>query len=157
MIFLKNILLFFIFKLVFGKLLFKILKKKLKFLSFNSKFVLFKITSLIPRFFIENKLKNSEKELKSLFAFRDELKKDLGQISDGVENANEAAKSQLECPICLEMMKPPTKIWMCPQTHLVCDACREGMVNNVCPTCRSGKITGRAFLAENISRALFGK
>ena len=80
---------------------------------------------------------------------------------DGVENPSdtgmEAAKSQLECPVCLEMMKPPRKIWMCPQTHLVCEECCQGMVNNVCPTCRSGKMTMRAFLAENMARALFGK
>ena len=110
---------------------------------------------------IENTLITSEKVMKSLVEFRDELEKDMGLIGEGMKSAKdtgmEAAKSQLECPVCLEMMKPPTKIWMCPQTHLVCEECREGMVNNVCPTCRSGKMTTRAYLAENMARALFGK
>ena len=88
---------------------------------------------------IENTLKTSEKEMKYLVEFRDELEKDMGLIGDRIESAKdtgvEAAQSQLECPVCLEMMKPPIKIWMCPQTHLVCEECREGMVNKVCPTC----------------------
>ena len=98
--------------------------------------------------------------MKYLVDLKNELEKDIGHISDDSDNDRdtgvEAAKSQLECPICLELMKPPTKIWMCPQTHLVCEECRDGMVNSVCPTCRSGKIIGRAFLAENMARALFG-
>ena len=110
---------------------------------------------------IEETLKKSEQQIKSLFNLRSELEKDIVKIGDAVENTGDtgmdAVKSQLECPVCLEMMKPPRKIWMCPQTHLICDECREGMANNVCPTCRSGKMTMRAFLAENMARALFGK
>ena len=111
---------------------------------------------------INTMLKNSGKEIESLFNLRNELKKGMEAIDEGVEvtsdsAAVEAAKDELGCPICLKKMKPPTKIWMCPQTHLVCDKCREGMVNNVCPTCRTGRITGRAFLAENMARALFGE
>ena len=72
------------------------------------------------------------------------------------DDSFEAAKSQLECPICLEVMKPPVKIWMCPQTHLVCEDCKDRMDNSICPTCRSDKVEGRAFFAENMARALFG-
>ena len=79
--------------------------------------------------------------MKTLYDLKTEFEKVI-EINDcGVDNCSdtgvEAAKSQLECPVCLEMMKPPTKIWMCPQTHLVCEVCREGMESNVCPTCRS--------------------
>merc|ERR1712242_312292 len=71
-------------------------------------------------------------------------------------NGLELARSRLKCPVCLERMKPPSRIWMCPQTHLVCQDCQDEMENDVCPTCWSERVTGRAFQAENMARALFG-
>ena len=67
------------------------------------------------------------------------------------------AQSCLECPICMEYMSPPKRIWMCPREHLLCEMCRNQLENqNECPTCRSDTVIGRAFFAENIARALFG-
>ena len=80
---------------------------------------------------------------------------------DGVEEA----RGHLECPICLEMMRPPTRIWQCPQSHLVCEICRNQLKNQRCncrnclqrcPTCWTGRVTMRAHFAENMARALFG-
>merc|ERR1712242_306862 len=71
-------------------------------------------------------------------------------------NGLELARSRLKCPVCLERMKPPSRIWMCPRTHLLCQDCLDEMENDVCPTCWSERVTGRAFQAENMARALFG-
>ena len=70
---------------------------------------------------------------------------------DGVEEA----RGHLECPICMEMMRPPTRIWQCPQSHLVCETCRDRLDNFVCPSCKTETVTQRARVAENMARALF--
>jgi len=69
----------------------------------------------------------------------------------------EAAKGTLECPVCLETMRPPIKIWMCKSSHLACEPCKNNLRRRSCPTCRTGKVTLRAFMAENFARSLFKK
>jgi len=75
----------------------------------------------------------------------------------------EAAKSSLECPMCMELMKPPTKIWMCPLNHIVCGPCRDKLklksqtCRIPCPTCRTQRVDLRAFLAENFARTVFNE
>ena len=71
---------------------------------------------------------------------------------DGVEEA----RGHLECPVCLELMRPPTRIWQCPQSHLVCETCRDRLENLKCPSCRTAKVSMRARVAENMARALLG-
>ena len=70
---------------------------------------------------------------------------------DGVEEA----KGHLECPICFKVMRPPTRIWQCPQSHLVCEICRDKLENMRCPSCRTETVTQRARLAERMAIALF--
>jgi len=72
------------------------------------------------------------------------------------ENLN-AARATLECPICMELMKPPTKIWMCSSNHIVCEPCRDKLKGKRCPTCRNERVTWRAHLAENFARTVFNK
>lgn len=80
----------------------------------------------------------------------------------------ESARAELKCPVCLDLMKPPTKIWMCSKSHLVCDTCKNILTCRTsrvtleqcsacprCPTCRTSPANLRAFFAENIARALF--
>jgi len=67
----------------------------------------------------------------------------------------EAARATLECPICMELMKPPNKIWMCSSSHIVCEPCRGKLKGMWCPTCRTEKVILRAHLAENFARTLF--
>lgn len=52
-----------------------------------------------------------------------------------------------ECPVCLEEMTPPQRIFQCRNGHLLCGACRLGLPSSVCPKCRS-EITGRAHDTE---------
>jgi len=63
--------------------------------------------------------------------------------------------SDLECPICLEEMKPPMRIWQCLSGHPVCDTCMRSPRVTACPTCRQ-KIVGRNVLAEKLAKSMYG-
>lgn len=41
-------------------------------------------------------------------------------------------ESELECPICFELSRPP--IYQCPEGHIICNACRPRVSR--CPVCR---------------------
>merc|ERR1712241_225729 len=84
------------------------------------------------------------------------LTKDLTNLDAGGANADvDAARDDMECPVCMEMMKPPARIWMCSSTHLICETCKFSLDDNLCPTCRAVPVTIRAYFAENMARRLF--
>jgi len=60
-----------------------------------------------------------------------------------------------ECPICMDDMKPPTKIMQCKGGHLICEKCKSRPSVQFCPTCRE-EFTGRAVGIEGYLRQLFG-
>ena len=112
---------------------------------------------------MEMRLKVQEEEKKeSLFKLKktvEDLTKELqhievdsGMVTCGVVKE---ARGHLECPICLEWMRPPTRIWQCPQSHLVCETCRQQLENFRCPSCRTETVSIRARVAENMAKALF--
>ena len=76
------------------------------------------------------------------------LKQDLKKIED-------QSPREFECPVCLEVMKPPMKIWQCEANHLICEECKFKLQNALCPTCRIKTILGRAVSVEAIARSLF--
>jgi len=84
----------------------------------------------------------------------DRRKLDMDPDSDTTSKL-EAARDTLECPVCLNIMNPPLRIWMCSSSHLVCEPCKERLEGRQCPTCRTETVTLRAFIAENFSRSLF--
>ena len=57
-----------------------------------------------------------------------------------------------ECPICLELMLPPTKIFTCSNGHLVCGPCKEKVAQ--CSICMK-PVMGRATAMEQMLRTLF--
>ena len=62
---------------------------------------------------------------------------------------------ELECPVCLMEMLPPTKIWQCRSGHLVCQSCkRNPNMGRRCPVCRQ-EIIGRATTLEKIAERFF--
>lgn len=66
----------------------------------------------------------------------------------------EARRPQIpECPVCLEEMVPPTRIFQCGNGHLVCETCKNGLRPCICPECRQN-IIGRATAMENLLRSL---
>jgi len=75
---------------------------------------------------------------------------------------------QLECPVCMEVARPPMRLKQCGQGHIICDSCHgkaeveanaqreedEGAIGgnpdlDLCHTCR-GVITGRPSALERI-------
>ena len=86
----------------------------------------------------------------------------IGKLENAIRNIDlnrilnqTSSCSELECPICLEEMRPPMRIWQCVSGHPVCDTCRRNPRVSECPTCRQ-KIVGRNVLAEKLARSLFG-
>lgn len=66
-----------------------------------------------------------------------------------------AARQDLTCPVCGEVMAPPARIWQCEQGHVVCETCKDWLGQLACPTCRTAVITGRNLALERIARSLF--
>uniref|UniRef100_A0A182LZK1 RING-type domain-containing protein n=1 Tax=Anopheles culicifacies TaxID=139723 RepID=A0A182LZK1_9DIPT len=52
----------------------------------------------------------------------------------------------LECPICLEIIRPPS--WQCNHGHLICSGCRSRTTK--CPICREVLGRGRCIVADKL-------
>lgn len=74
--------------------------------------------------------------------------------SDDDEEIVEKTRSELECPVCMEEMKPPRRIWQCSDGHPLCENCKKKPEMNHCPTCRK-YLVGRSTIAEKLARALY--
>lgn len=78
--------------------------------------------------------------------------------NDDETGDNDDLESHLQCPVCLELMVPPTRIWQCAKSHPICQGCKNKMdqINDrFCPICRSQPIMGRAHTIESIVRSLY--
>jgi len=76
-------------------------------------------------------------------------------------NKQEAAERALECPVCFDHMRHPMKIWMCENSHLICEACKDKLKardllgGGKCPTCTTQPITLRSHKSEELARIIF--
>ena len=64
----------------------------------------------------------------------------------------------LECPVCLEEMKPPKKVFQCSNGHVICELCKNNPEVRSCPTCRvkfRGHNVVRNIVAEKLARSTF--
>uniref|UniRef100_A0A8D8PAK0 E3 ubiquitin-protein ligase SINAT2 n=1 Tax=Culex pipiens TaxID=7175 RepID=A0A8D8PAK0_CULPI len=52
----------------------------------------------------------------------------------------------LECPVCLEVIRPPS--WQCYHGHLICSGCRSR--SSKCPICRVLLGRGRCIVADKL-------
>ena len=62
----------------------------------------------------------------------------------------------LECPVCLDEMRPPVKIFQCSNGHAICEHCKDNPNVKSCPTCRvvfTGDNVTRNILAESMAEA----
>jgi hypothetical protein len=41
-----------------------------------------------------------------------------------------------ECPVCLDVCKPPKQIMQCPEGHIMCKTCADNPQMKICPQCR---------------------
>jgi len=74
-----------------------------------------------------------------------------------------SACKELECPICMEVMAPPSRIWQCKMGHVICEPCKERVSKEngsdpselPCPTCKTAPFIGRNLALERVARSLF--
>jgi hypothetical protein len=71
-----------------------------------------------------------------------------------------SAWKELECPICMEVMAPPSRIWQCKMGHVICESCKdrvslENGAQPPCPTCKTAPFIGRNLALERVARSLF--
>ena len=62
-----------------------------------------------------------------------------------------------DCPISMEEMKPPMKIFQCSNGHALCGQCKDNPVMTSCPICRivfTGSNVSRNILAESLAREM---
>ena len=104
-----------------------------------------------PLFTLMNTVEDLTKEMQNLVVNT----KDGAGCGCVTDDGVAEARAHLTCPVCLEMMGPPTRIWQCPQSHLVCETCRQQLENFRCPCCRTETVSIRARVAENMAKALF--
>jgi hypothetical protein len=56
--------------------------------------------------------------------------------------------SQLECPVCMEYIRPP--IMLCENGHNICNICKQKVPH--CPTCRQQSLNTRNVALEKLAR-----
>ena len=59
----------------------------------------------------------------------------------------------LDCPVCLEEMRPPKKIFQCSNGHSLCEQCKNNPALTLCPICRiefTGSNVSRNIMAETL-------
>ena len=86
----------------------------------------------------ENKIKALTLEVNELGYELD--RKIIGRVS------GEDVASCLECPVCLDLCKPPREIWQCPEGHIMCELCANRPEMRNCSQCRM------TLSQENLSR-----
>ena len=65
------------------------------------------------------------------------LKEDLVKAEkQRVVAPNEEDEDQFACPVCLEVLRPPCRIFQCPEGHILCENCKENPAIVHCPQCR---------------------
>jgi len=68
---------------------------------------------------------------------------------------SDRVRELIECPVCLEEMRPPKKIFQCSNGHVICELCKNNPEVRSCPTCRvnfRGHNVVRNIVAEKLAR-----
>jgi len=83
---------------------------------------------------------------------------ELPSSSNSSRSDQTRVRELLECPVCLEEMKPPKKIFQCSNGHVICELCKNNPEVRSCPTCRvkfRGHNVVRNIVAEKLARSTF--
>jgi len=115
-------------------------------------------------FKLEQKIKvlQNEEEKKT-----SEIEKEIEKIASEIDKKkkverpekNKDIESCLECPVCLDVCKPPLQVWQCPEGHIICGSCVDRPELRVCPQCRislTGQLSRNRAL-EDLARKTFPK
>ena len=98
----------------------------------------------------QEEISNKEAELCECNA---EIKKKKLRLQAGVGNSSRQEDLVPECPVCLERMVAPIRIFQCRNSHLICEKCHARV--KVCTFCRKGfNYESRAIAVEQIIRSI---
>jgi len=97
---------------------------------------------------VETRKKEIENKKKELADHKTKATKGKNESVASGSKANE--KLIPECPVCMDEMRPPTRIYSCGNGHLICEECKPGL--GTCATCRTGLYTTRATAMEQLVR-----
>lgn len=112
-------------------------------------------------------LKVTEVEICSLRSQLEELEQLNSTITSRIpgtkavvtERETGRLRELLECPVCLDEMRPPKKIFQCSNGHVICELCKSNPEVRSCPTCRvqfrGGSNFVRNIVAEKLARNTF--
>ena len=56
--------------------------------------------------------------------------------ANGGANGGADEEQWFGCPVCLSLLRPPTRIFQCPEGHILCEECKENPAMVHCPQCR---------------------
>lgn len=99
----------------------------------------------------EEKIKILRSEISFLESSKIDLatehEKDLKELQEQLEKAErcnamkgaegpERDEHWFGCPVCLVLLKPPMRIFQCPEGHILCEECKENPAMVHCPQCR---------------------
>ena len=117
---------------------------------------------------IEKRIKILEEELESLVREKAkkekkhtetiiQLKEDLVKAERQRVIAQKEEDDQFACPVCMELLKPPLRIFQCPEGHILCENCKENPSLVHCPQCRVPleKNCSRNRALEEVARTFF--
>jgi len=77
-----------------------------------------------------------------------ELEKEIALLATEISakkikvNPGKTIERCLECPVCMDVCKPPTQVWQCPEGHIICGSCVSKPGLKICPQCRTS-LAGR--------------
>jgi len=113
------------------------------------------------------KVLETELELLKNEKYRNEkvLQDDLKELDSDLEKAErhrviasqDEEDDQLACPVCLELLRPPLRIFQCPEGHILCENCRDNPSLVHCPQCRIPLegVCSRNRALEEVARTVF--
>lgn len=87
---------------------------------------------------------------------RAERKSMLNNVS-GAGASPEREEHWFGCPVCLVLLKPPMRIFQCPEGHILCEECKENPSMVHCPQCRCPLegVCSRNRALEEVARSFF--
>ena len=75
------------------------------------------------------------------------LLRGASDVQSQFTRVEEILLSQLECPVCMEYMRPP--IMLCENGHNICNICKQEVPH--CPTCRQQFSNTRNVALEKVA------
>eukprot|EP00090_Calanus_glacialis_P006188 TRINITY_DN14856_c0_g1_i1.p1 TRINITY_DN14856_c0_g1~~TRINITY_DN14856_c0_g1_i1.p1 ORF type:complete len:604 (+),score=165.54 TRINITY_DN14856_c0_g1_i1:579-2390(+) len=82
---------------------------------------------------VKEKAKKDKKQTETIVKLKEDLVKAERQR---VIAQKEEDEDQFACPVCMELLKPPLRIFQCPEGHILCENCKENPSLVHCPQCR---------------------